>query len=87
MQVSERVAAHHSQFLFGPIEDHAYGTLRLPTDKSDGVVHILISPALKPAVLTLLRKVLDTGAQTMFPDLPGFASAFGASPFEDPYRW
>lgn len=86
MQVSGRVAAQHSQFLFGPVEDYDYGSLGLPVEH-DAVVNVLIEPGLKPVILTFLRKVLDIGSQTMFPDLPGFAVAFSSTPPEEPYRW
>lgn len=85
--VANRVSAQHSQFLFGRAEELSYGTLRLPLDEDDGVIVISVSPSVKTEERTFLRNVLDIHTQTMFPDVSGFASAFGVSPPESPDRW
>jgi hypothetical protein len=86
-RVSPRVFAQHSQFLYGRVNEYDYGTLALPLEHRGAVLVIDISPKLKRSVLAFLRSVLDIGVQTMYPDLPGFASAFSVDPVEDPYRW
>jgi hypothetical protein len=85
--VTTRVSAQHSQFLFGLHQQLPYGTLALPTDELNGVLVMSITAALKPQVANFLRNALDITSLSMFPDLPGFGSAFSVAPTEDPYRW
>jgi hypothetical protein len=86
-RTTARISAQHSQFLYARIEEHDYGTLWMPTDHAKGVLAIRISPALKAGARLFLRNVLDIGAESMYPDLPGFASTFGAYPIEEFHRW
>ena len=86
-QVSPRVAAQHSQFLYSSVSSDKTGSLSI--DRTPGAfLAIAISPRLKRESLTILSEVFDIRHVTLFPDLDGFGFA-NSYQFRqwDPYRW
>lgn len=65
-QVSPRVAAQHSQFLYSAVSSHKMGSLSI--DRSPGAfLAIAISPRLKRESLKILSSVFDIRHVTLFP--------------------
>lgn len=86
-QVSPRVAAQHSQFLYSAVSSDKTGSLSIHRSPGAFLV-IAISPRLKRETLTILSEVFDIRYVTLFPDLDGFGFAnsyrFGQW---DVHRW
>lgn len=95
--VSPRIMAQRSRFVFGQYHDHPYSTLPVErkdwteeklgkvfsNDRSVGqppkpaIVGIEIHPDLKPALREVLEQSFGMTGVTLFPDLHGFAAAYG----------
>ena len=85
--ITLRVAAQHSQFLFGRVVSDRMSSLALP--KQDGATLLIaIQPDLKEICTEILKQVYDIRQETLFPDLDGFGIANGvaSSPWGS-YRW
>lgn len=73
-QVSPRIAAQHSQFLYSSVSDSKTGSLWVDNSKG-AFLSIAICPSLKRECLKILSDVFDIRHLTLFPDLDGFGSA------------
>lgn len=85
--VSSRIAAQHSQFLFSSFSTSKTGSLCI--DPSPGSLLVLaISPSLKRSCLRILSEVFDIRRATLFPDIDGFGrdNAWNI-PRGSNYRW
>ncbi|KLE31362.1 FRG domain-containing protein [Aurantiacibacter gangjinensis] len=85
--VSPRIAAQHSQFLYSAVSDNAMGSLRFEKEREDFLA-IPIFPSIKEKSLTILRESFDIRDLTLFPDLDGFARSNASD--QHPYsyaRW
>lgn len=85
--VSPRVAAQHSQFIFGRTVKQSHGSIPIE-DPSKYLLAIRIPKALKAAILIMVRSLFDITESSMFPDLEGFARRESADLEEFPdARW
>lgn len=85
--VSPRIAAQHSQFLYSSISTAKTGSLCI--ESAPGALLIIaISPALKRNCLRVLSEVFDIRRATLFPDIDGFGrdNAWNI-PRGSNYRW
>lgn len=80
--ISARMAAQHSQFLFSKVSNNISGSLILSDDKS-ATVFIAISPKMKQKFKIILEETFDIRTLTMFPDIDGF----GLSNNQNLSRW
>lgn len=76
-RVSPRVAAQHSHFLLSTFVDEEHGTTAIGDVKDSAQIVIDVPAVLKPALLELLAGLFDIRQLSMFPDVEGFANAFG----------
>lgn len=86
-EVSPRIAAQHSQFLYSTLSPDKKGSLCFDKD-SHSLLVIAISPDMKKKSLTILSEVFDINHLTLFPDFDGFAT--GNSQMvsnQEAYRW
>ncbi len=85
--VSPRIAAQHSQFLYSSVSSDKRGSLSI--DQSpNAILVIAISPTLKRESLKILSEVFDIRHLTLFPDIDGFGSANSYQIGQwDSYRW
>lgn len=82
-KVGSRVSAQHSHFLFSTFVDEPHGTLALEPEST----HVVEVPsALKKELLAVLQTVFDIHFLSMFPDVEGFAQAYGVEGGEHD-RW
>ena len=72
--VSPRIAAQHSQFLYSSIRDTPQGSLAIDPDPMSYLA-IAISPKMKNKVTKILSETFDIGLPTLFPDLEGFCQS------------
>ncbi|WP_271079333.1 FRG domain-containing protein [Aurantiacibacter sp. MUD61] len=72
--VSKRIAAQHSQFLYSSVKTQAHGSVGVDDD-SNSMVAIAIEPDLKHQVLSVLSDTFDIRYPTLFPDLEGFCQS------------
>lgn len=85
--VSPRIAAQHSQFLYSTVSSDKRGSLCVDQSPS-AIVVIAISPKLKRESLKVLSEVFDIRHLTLFPDIGGFGSANSYQTGQwDTYRW
>lgn len=86
-EVSKRIAAQHSQFLYSANQSRTYTGLGF-NDKEDGMMALAISPDLKPKVLKVLSETFDIRLPTLFPDLSGFCESNSVRYAENHFsRW
>lgn len=85
--VSPRIAAQHSQFLYSKVSESPAGSLCLP-EKEDGTLIVAISSELKKIAKKILISTFDIHTKTLFPDLDGFcvANSYQIARW-DMYRW
>ncbi|MEN0095862.1 MAG: FRG domain-containing protein [Pedobacter sp.] len=76
--VSSRIAAQHSQFLYSKITTDKRGSLVIPED----TLFIAVQPELKVSLKAILEQAFDLWPLTMFPDVDGFglANAYSVNP-------
>jgi hypothetical protein len=72
--VSARMAAQHSQFLYSEVSDLKTGSLLLPKEK-DGTTFIAIDSSLKRRFKEILEGSFDFWTISLFPDIDGFGIA------------
>jgi hypothetical protein len=72
--VSPRVAAQHSQFLYSIVSTQKSGSLYIK-ESEGSYLAIAISPTMKAKAKEILSCVFDIRLSTLFPDLDGFGSA------------
>jgi hypothetical protein len=86
-QVSPRVAAQHSQFLYSSISKGEAGSLHVDAGLGS-FLGIVIAPRLKKPFLRTLSEVFDIRSETMFPDIDGFGTTNSHRiPESAAYRW
>jgi len=73
--ISNRIAAQYSQFLFSEVSEKKTGCLFLPEDK-DLVNYLCINKNLKPEILEALNSLYGINEITLFPDFDGFCRTF-----------
>ena len=84
--VSSRIAAQNSHFLYSRISNSSKGSLYLP-DK-DGLLMVAVSPELKKIARKILVSTFDIHTKTLFPDIDGFCTANSYQVARgDMYRW
>jgi hypothetical protein len=84
--VSPRVAAQHSQFLYSVVSSQKTGSLCF--EESEGsYLAIAISPTMKTRAMKILSSVFDIRLLTLFPDLDGFGSANSSRISQWNSRW
>lgn len=71
--VSPRIAAQHSQFLFSRLCNAPHGSIAIAHPSN--LVTIRVPASLKSRFLVQLNRGFDINANTLFPDLDGFGSA------------
>lgn len=85
--VSPRIAAQHSQFLYSRVSDDPLGSLMF--SKEEGrFLAVPLFPSIKEKTLKVLKESFDIRDLTLFPDLDGFARNNASD--QDPYsfaRW
>lgn len=69
--ISARVAAQHSQFVFSSISDQKTGSIAV-ANQPGSLLTIAISPQMKKEFLHVLSGSFDIRGLTLFPDLDGF---------------
>lgn len=72
--VSKRIAAQHSQFLYSSVQNQKHGSVGLDQGH-DSMMALAISPKLKPNIIKVLSETFDIRLPTLFPDLAGFCEA------------
>lgn len=70
--ISNRVAAQHSQFLYSKLSNSERGSVCV--DREDMLMTIAIEPELKEKCLRILSSSFDIRGLTLFPDLDGFGN-------------
>lgn len=81
--LSPRISAQQAVFVFGPIVNEAWGSIRLgdgPIDVSEagnvpGAALVLIRRTLKERLFRTFADVFGYSEETLFPDFDGFARA------------
>jgi len=87
-EVTSRVAAQHSQFLYSSVVEAPMGSLCLHGDDPKAVIFISIHPELKTESVRILRDTFDIHRTTLFPDIEGFSTANShRSPMTALRRW
>jgi hypothetical protein len=85
--VSPRIAAQHSQYLYSPIAASKLGSLYLPLGNQE-TLFIAIGPKQKSEFEQILEESHDIRIQTLFPDLDGFCNAHAENVSSSSmYRW
>ena len=84
--VSPRVAAQHSQFLYSVVSSQKTGSLCFEESKGSYLA-IAISPTMKTRAMKILSSVFDMRLLTLFPDLDGFGSANSSGSSHWNSRW
>ena len=72
--ISARMAAQHSQFLYSQVSDQKTGSLVLP-EKEGATTFIAIDSRLKKKFKEILEGSFDFWSISLFPDIDGFGSA------------
>lgn len=86
-EVSKRIAAQHSQFLYSSVKNQQHGSVGVD-QKRDSLMAIAITPELKQASLKVLSETFDIRLPTLFPDLDGFCMSNSARFSEHHFaRW
>lgn len=76
--VSPRIAAQHSQFLYSALRSSEHGSLAIANPDAN-LITIRIAARLKQYFLLQLKRAFDISASTLFPDLDGFGMVNAAS--------
>ena len=85
--VSPRVAAQHSQFLYSALRSAEHGTLAIDNPAAN-LITIRIASRLKQYFLLQLDRAFDINMSTLFPDLDGFGKINAATqPRWSAERW
>lgn len=86
-EISKRVAAQHSQFVYSNVVKETHGSLAIG-DLEKYLIAIRIPRFRKEGFRTLLQRAFDIHHPTLFPDLDGFGLGNGpARPLYSDSRW